>query len=446
MKKSSKGFIKSLKPKKRREDMTNFEKIESTDAYNTAKHRDVYGTQQLDRGELRKVEGPRSRIILNIIISIFIFTFTWFLLSMLDMGLSAFNDFIGRSNPMSSISSQGSNSNSSNSNTSISSSHLPDNYWVKSSTTDKKTLDQIDVYYQVDEQGRIVDPNKEYRSAGEVPMPDWWIRAHGRETKLDVNTSLSPSESKSSNQANKVSENQNDRNVNYAREKSDSMLDAILTFKFWKFLISSIVSLIFFAFFHQVLMRNLDAQNAGSTTDDINQYKNDSHVALPEEIQRQFDYFPDVGAHSSVQVSSMISHVMLSNKGIKNVMVARRAEGDIFDEDGDIIYHKGEELRDDEGNILTKSLPLFDTKFGDDLFEASGALDDKRVRKFYDTTKIPYNIGNKNRDKLKGYNTVADLINGDWSFPLYEVQRPAGVYLVDTAPVNTLVVAMTRVK
>ena len=55
----------------------------------------------------------------------------------------------------------------------------------------------------------------------------------------------------------------------------------------------------------------------------------------------------------------------------------------------------------------------------------------------YDTTKVPYNPGNENRDKLKGYDTVADLINGDWEFPPYEPQRPAGAYLVDTAPVNT---------
>ena len=47
-------------------------------------------------------------------------------------------------------------------------------------------------------------------------------------------------------------------------------------------------------------------------------------------------------------------------------------------------------------------------------------------------------------DKLKGYDTVADLINNEWEFPYYEPQRPAGAYIVDTAPVNTMVLAITR--
>lgn len=76
------------------------------------------------------------------------------------------------------------------------------------------------------------------------------------------------------------------------------------------------------------------------------------------------------------------------------------------------------------------------------------------MRKKYDTTLIPYNPGGKNRDKLGAakpgqtpephYKTVADLINSDWEFPAYEVQRPAGAYIVDTAPVNTMVLAITR--
>ena len=61
------------------------------------------------------------------------------------------------------------------------------------------------------------------------------------------------------------------------------------------------------------------------------------------------------------------------------------------------------------------------------------------LRKWYDATKIPYNPGNQNRDKLKDYDTVADLINNEWEFPYYETQRPAGAYIVDTAPVNTMV-------
>ena len=36
------------------------------------------------------------------------------------------------------------------------------------------------------------------------------------------------------------------------------------------------------------------------------------------------------------------------------------------------------------------------------------------------------------------------MINKDWEFPSYEPQRPGGAYLVDTEPVNTMVLAITR--
>ena len=86
--------------------------------------------------------------------------------------------------------------------------------------------------------------------------------------------------------------------------------------------------------------------------------------------------------------------------------------------------------------------PIIDEAFGTALFEASEA--DPEVRKFYDVRKVPYNPDGKNRDKLPGYKTVADLINGDWYLPVYEPQRPAGAYIVDTAPVNTMILAITR--
>ena len=118
--------------------------------------------------------------------------------------------------------------------------------------------------------------------------------------------------------------------------------------------------------------------------------------------------------------------------------MSKRTE-DILDEDGDVEYYKGEILLDDDGNPITSKVPIIDEAFMDALFDASGAPKDKTVRKKYDTTKIPYNPDGSNRDKLGKYNTVADLINDDWEFPLYEPQRPGGAYIVDTAPVNTMV-------
>lgn len=180
-----------------------------------------------------------------------------------------------------------------------------------------------------------------------------------------------------------------------------------------------------------------------SDTSDINQYQNDQHVALPEEIQRKFDWFPDVGAHSDVQFSSMISHMALQNKGLKKIELARRTGKGAVDEDGEPVP-EGTVITDEDGNPVTDTVPMIDEKFMEALFDASGAIKDKKVRKYYDATQIPYNPDGSDRDKLGKFKTVADLINTDWDFPYYEPQRPAGAYLVDTAPVNTMVLAITR--
>lgn len=214
-------------------------------------------------------------------------------------------------------------------------------------------------------------------------------------------------------------------------------------FTFVKLLLTMMSSLLFFSIIYKMLMRNLVIQNLMSDTTDINQYQNDQHIALPEEVMKTFDFFPDIGAHSSVSVSSMISHIAITNKGLNPVDVSVRAKENIYDEDGELEYIKGEVLLDDNGKPIMTSKDMIDTKLMDELFTVSGVLDDKDVRKYYDTRKIPYNQGNADREKLKGYDTLADLINGDWELPYYETQRPAGVYIVDTAPVNTIKKHMT---
>lgn len=223
-----------------------------------------------------------------------------------------------------------------------------------------------------------------------------------------------------------------------------------------KLILAFISAMATFGILYMVLKKNLDAQNIMSDTADINQYHNDQHIALPEEVQTLYDVFPDVGAHSSVMVSSMISHQMLTNKGLKKVKLARRAKEDIKDEDGDIVVYKGDILRDDEGEPLYDEVPIIDNEFSEALFDSSKTPKDKYARKYYDAPAIAYNVDNVSLDKLQGkvkdksgkehskYNTVADVINLDWEFPIYEPQRPGGMYIVDTAPVNTMVLAITR--
>lgn len=199
---------------------------------------------------------------------------------------------------------------------------------------------------------------------------------------------------------------------------------------------------------NEKLMQTWRSKNSMIDSTDINTYENDQHIMLPEEMQVMYDWFPDAGAHSSVQVSSMLSHMMLDRKGLKRIDVTNRHKKDLK-EGGDIVAYKGDVVYDESGHAVQTKMPIIDEKFGQELFTASGIpASEKDIRTPLDVRKIEYNTldetGNrKDRDKLP-YDTVADLINNDWEFPEYEVQRPAGAYLVDTAPVNTMVLAITR--
>lgn len=230
---------------------------------------------------------------------------------------------------------------------------------------------------------------------------------------------------------------------------------------------SILLGLFVFALLQPFMKKNLEAQNMLRTTDDINQYEDDQHIALPEEIQIKFNYFPDAGAHSEVQVSSLISHIAIKNKGIKRVNMPKRYDKDIKNKTGEIIAYKGEIICNEDGEYEYHKCLMFDTAFADALFDASLPLDaPKQIKKLYDARYIDYNSENKDKDKLNGtiifekkdsngkiwktdtkiprYKTVANLINEDWELPDYEPQRPAGAYLVDSSPVNTMVLAITR--
>lgn len=211
----------------------------------------------------------------------------------------------------------------------------------------------------------------------------------------------------------------------------------------FRWLISLIVGVIAWAVARKALMLQLSAQNLMYDNKDINQYHNDQHIALVEEIVAKYQVFPDVGAHSEVQPSSMLSHVMLLNKGVKSIEMAKRAEADILDEDGNVEVYKGEVLYDDDGNPELYETEMFDHEFAHDLFDKSGLERVKRLRRFLDAREAPSNPGGKIFGKLKA-ETVADHINEYWTFPYYEPQRPAGAYIVDEAPVNTMILAMTR--
>lgn len=369
----------------------NWDHIKEQNVSDTVRYRDVYEDQQLERSKIEKKQSPVSRTIFAVVVSLFVVFLVYLIWSVVS--------YMGGS-----LQADGGQATVTADDGSVVS------YYTEISSVNHDDLGGITIKYQaVDENG---EPYGEtYDRIEDVPIPDWYKTASVTTEGGNVNTRL----------------------------ELEGGFDYHFRPTFFKVLVSLVAGAIVFAILYQVLMRNLDAQNAMNDTSDINQYPNDQHIALPEEIQRKFDWFPDVGAHSNVQVSSMISHMALKNKGLNRVEVAKRAKNDILDEDGDILYYKGEILLDDDGNPITESVSMIDEKFMDDLFTASGTPKDKSIRKYYDATAIDYNKGNQDREKLKDFDTVADLINNDWVLPLYEPQRPAGAYVVDTAPVNTMV-------
>lgn len=316
-------------------------------------------------------------------------------------------------------------------------------------------------YWPIDEDGNQMGEDV-YSSPDEIEVPEWYTQkmaefeaenaATGSNSggtnsgttdgSTDANNGVDGSGVTGDTDENETSgsdTNGSTANSSNSNSSSKKSFGYYMRPNFWKVFVSLLAGLLFLSIFYPIMKRNMEAQNLMNDTSDINQYQNDQHIALPEEVQRKFDWFPDVGAHCNVQVSSMISHMALSNKGLKKVQVGQRAKDDIRDEDGDIRFIKGELLRDDDDNVITKMMPMIDEEFMEALFDASGTPNDKRIRKYYDATQIPYNPDGKDRTKQGGkHKTVADMINADWTFPEYEPQRPAGAYLVDTEPVNTI--------
>ncbi|WP_405749052.1 type IV secretory system conjugative DNA transfer family protein [Streptomyces sp. NBC_01411] len=385
---------------------SSWDKISARTPGETLTNRDVYDNQQLDRSTFLTLRSTRPGIVIAVITGVLVTIVAWVFYSLIATAVLSVGASVGPGV---------SGSGSSNSNKG-----KPSVYYVQDTTTGAGGS-VVKCYRPLTKDGNPDVKAKCYHSVEAVPVPSWYTAA-----KDGKPSAKRPAATKS------------------ATTVGEQLAD-VSGFKLFITLGSGLmVALIIGTWFS----RKVAAANLMNTTSDINQYQNDQHISLPEEIQQNYDWFPDAGAHSSVQVSSMLSHMMLKKKGLGTVEVAQRAKKDVIDEEGNLIYYAGEVMDDDEGDPLTQTLPIIDEDFGDELFEASGLPDDKTLRQKYDTTRIPYNPDGKNRDKLgfgtEKYKTVAALIKEDWTFPAYEVQRPAGAYVVDTAPVNTMVLAITR--
>ncbi|MFC8125547.1 type IV secretory system conjugative DNA transfer family protein [Streptomyces sp. NPDC057302] len=379
---------------------SSWDKISARTPGETLTNRDVYDSQQLDRSTFGTLRSTRPGIVAAVIAGVLVAIVAWVLYSLIAMAVLSAGTSVGSGAP---------------------SSGKPSAYYVQDTTTGAGGS-VVKCYRPLTKDGNPDVKAKCYTSTEAVPVPSWYTAAKGG--KPSAEKLAEPKKSAAT---------------------VGGQLAGVSGFKLFITLGSGLmVALIIGTWFS----RKVAAANLMNTTSDINQYQNDQHIALPEEIQQNYDWFPDAGAHSSVQVSSMLSHMMLKKKGLGTVEVAQRATKDVIDEEGNLVYYAGEVMDDDEGDPLTQTLPIIDEDFGDALFEASGLPDNKTLRQKYETARIPYNPDGKNRDKLgfgaDTYKTVADLIKKDWEFPAYEVQRPAGAYVVDTAPVNTMVLAITR--
>lgn len=196
------------------------------------------------------------------------------------------------------------------------------------------------------------------------------------------------------------------------------------------------------------LLRYWKQQNLNIIHTDIDTYESDSYIQLPEQLPYSYDIFPDAGAHSSVSPTAILSHMMFSEKGLPKISVPKRYEEDtevvFIDENSEteeiVVMKKGDYVLDENEDLEYENKALIDEEFGHKLFKSS--LIPESVRHFFDTTKLLYNP-KKVRDKNE-VDTIAEHIKDDWEFPEYETQRPAGAYVVDTEPNNTMVLAMTR--
>lgn len=382
----------------------NYSYLKGQKDVDTYRYRNVYEGQDLKRGEMGNVKSPRSRQALVGLVFLVLLFLSLFITSFLKIYKDDFyNKFVGPTFVVEGVTNSDNKILKSLSfttrDTDLYTKEVTDNGWTK--------------YKAVDLEGNPI--GEPFDRPEDVPRPDWY----------------------------------NDAYTKYKQAYNNYMNDPNRT-SFVKnitvigFLISLTISSIVAGLMYVKLMKTLKAQNIMSETEDINQYEDDQHIALPEEViaNATYDFFPDAGAHAPLNTSTLISHLALSNKGINKVKVAKKAKEDIFDEDGDIIYYKGEVLKDDDGNILYDKKPMFDENFAHSIFDASNLPKDKSLRKFFNTSKINYNKGNEIRDRMKGYDTVADMINKTWTLPEYENQRPGGCYVVDTAPVNTMCLAI----
>lgn len=402
----------------------------------TTKNRDVYNDQQLERGTIRDKQTMTSRIIVTAVLSVLATIATFLVIGLINYGTAKVNNTFNSATDQVTKRIGGAKENRLMLN--------PDSAGDGNSTISVTLSYYKPKGYYITTMGGT-QLTKCVRKLNDVPLQSNWqvinsnkygFKHTGKQGAITINTIgriKKGLKAKGNTAQNKVS-----------KAAQATLVSYLFAFSFYKIFFSLAAGILCYALLYEIMKRNLKVQNATKDTKDINQYHDDRHVTLPEEMMRSFEPFPDAGAHSWIQPSSLISHVALKNKGLKQVMLTQRyskKESAQLAKQG-INIPAGTPKVDKNGNRIQKSLPMMDTDFMEQEFDASGNPKDKKVRIYYDATKIPFkpeNVGDVKHWKDLGVKTVADVINKDWTLPDYEVQRPGGAYYVDTLPVNTMV-------
>lgn len=212
--------------------------------------------------------------------------------------------------------------------------------------------------------------------------------------------------------------------IYYTKGYLDSVLHVMTSFPSLYFGLSlAIIGAIFAGYKHRKYGKR-EALKEDHT--DINTYTGDRDILSVEEMFKQYEVIPDAGAKSrSVSPTAIVGHAFIDNNvRLNNVKLALR------DEHGNII-------KDKEGKAKLKSYSLFDSELQKEAYESVGIMDENQQYKFN-----PFKIKYK---KVNGvWKTLGEFINEDWYIPQNEMQRPAGVFFVETAPVNSVAIAITR--
>lgn len=210
----------------------------------------------------------------------------------------------------------------------------------------------------------------------------------------------------------------------------------------WYFILAlPVIAIVYFIAYKKIYAIWFN-NNAMHLTSDIEEYANDAYIRTMDHLTQELDVAPDVGLGFDGHVSTLMGHAMISNKGIKKIDVP------VYDPTVD-----GFVKRDEDGNIVTKKMPMFDEELADTLFSMSGVP--QKFRILHDATDYEFNRKLKKNEGGDGkkrsgaygrmeYDTLADVINNEF-YPLdTETARPAGVYFYDSRPVNTVLIAITR--